>query len=376
MFVKNKLEFVTMKDILLSSSIYYDPDNHKYETIIDEDKGLLEIYKEFQEIENTAEDKINYPWIIRFVFDKEKMLECGIIMEDIYMKLLEYDSERINFIYTDDNSKDLIGRISINCDIDQEQQNGIQDQSDILSIIKNINEDIINNIPIKGITNITDIIVSELSKSKVNDEKSMIHQKDSYTLKTHTEKILVSDGINLVEVMNSPYVDYINTHSNDIIEIFDILGIEAGRRVLMDEMVDVIDHAGEYINLRHIELLCDVMTSRGILTSINRQGIKRGDIGPLAKCSFEDTTDQLIKAGIFFEKDNLKGVSSNIMMGQRIKSGTGICDIYLDEEEMYKHIELSESDNTHYEDEDNIDNLLEVEEDGDCIDNNFKFSFE
>jgi len=275
------------------------------------------------------------------------------------------------------NSKDLIGRISINCDIDEEQKNGIQDQSDILSVIKNINEDIINNIPIKGITNITDVIVSELSKSKVNDEKSIIHQKDSYTLETHTEKILVSDGINLVEVMNSPYVDYINTHSNDIIEIFNVLGIEAGRRLLMDEMVDVIDHAGEYINLRHIELLCDVMTSRGILTSINRQGIKRGDIGPLAKCSFEDTTDQLIKAGIFFEKDNLKGVSSNIMMGQRIKSGTGICDIYLDEEEMYKHIELSESDNTYYEDEDNIDNLLEVDqEEGDCTDNNFKFSFE
>jgi len=375
-FVKNNLEFINMKDILISSSIYYDPNNSDYETVISEDKELLEIYKEFQEIENPEQDNSNYPWIIRFVFDKEKMLESGIIMEDIYMKLLEYDSERINFIYTDDNSKDLIGRITINCDINEEQQNGIQDQSDILSVIKNINEDIINNISIKGITNITDIIVSEISKSKVNDEKNAIHKKDSYSLQTYSEKILISDGINLVEVMNSPYVDYINTYSNDIIETFNVLGIEAGRQVLIDEMVDVIDHAGEYINMRHIELLCDVMTSKGILTSINRQGIKQGDIGPLAKCSFEDTTDQLIKAGIFSEKDNLKGVSSNIMMGQRIKTGTGMCEIYLDEEEMYKNSVLSESDNTYYEDEDNIDNLLEVEEEGDCVENSFKFSFE
>jgi len=375
-FVKNNLEFINMKDILISSSIYYDPNNSDYETVIPEDKELLEIYKEFQEIENPEQDNSNYPWIIRFVFDKEKMLESGIIMEDIYMKLLEYDSERINFIYTDDNSKDLIGRITINCDINEEQQNGIQDQSDILSVIKNINEDIINNISIKGITNITDIIVSEISKSKVNDEKNAIHKKDSYSLQTYSEKILISDGINLVEVMNSPYVDYINTYSNDIIETFNVLGIEAGRQVLIDEMVDVIDHAGEYINMRHIELLCDVMTSKGILTSINRQGIKQGDIGPLAKCSFEDTTDQLIKAGIFSEKDNLKGVSSNIMMGQRIKTGTGMCEIYLDEEEMYKNSVLSESDNTYYEDEDNIDNLLEVEEEGDCVENSFKFSFE
>ena len=81
------------------------------------------------------------------------------IMEDIYMKLLDYDSERINFIYTDDNSKDLIGRISINCDTDTDEIiNGIQDQSDMISIIKNINEDISNNLIIKGISNISDII--------------------------------------------------------------------------------------------------------------------------------------------------------------------------------------------------------------------------
>ena len=376
-FVKNKLGFIKMKDILLSSSIYYDPNNSNHETVIEADKELLNIYKEFQEIEDPEKDNTNYPWIIRLVFDKEKMLENGVIMEDIYMKLLEYDSERIKFIYTDDNSKDLIGRISINCDVDEgESATGIQDQSDILSIIKNINEDILNNISIKGIPNITDLIISEISVSKVNDEKNVIHQKDSYSLKIEKKNVLISDGINLVEVMNSPYVDYINTHSNDIIEIFNVLGIEAGRRVLIDEMVDVIDHAGEYINLRHIELLCDVMTSKGILTSINRQGIKRGDIGPLAKCSFEDTTDQLIKAGIFSEKDNLKGVSSNIMMGQRIKSGTGICDVYLDEEEMYKYNESSQSDNTLYEDEDNIDKLLEVEEEGECSSSDFKFSFE
>ena len=372
-YVKNKLEYITLKDILLSSSIYYDPENYKYETIIHEDKELLNIYKEFQNLEN--DDTNKYPWIIRYVFDKEKMLECGIIMEDIYMKLLDYDSDRINFIYTDDNSKDLIGRISINCDADPDEIiNGIQDQSDILSIIKSINEDIINNISIKGIKNITDIIISEENISKVNDEKSELHDKKSYSLQSIKKKYLVSDGINLVNIMNSPYVDYINTHSNDIIEIYNVLGIEAGRQVLIDEMVSVVDHAGEYINIRHIELLCDVMTSKGSLTSINRQGIKRGDVGPLAKCSFEDTTDQLIKAGIFSERDNLKGVSSNIMMGQKIQSGTGMCNIYLDEEEIYSY-NISKEDSYH-ENEDNLDNLLNIEEEGECTEGDFKFSFE
>ena len=138
-------------------------------------------------------------------------------------------------------------------------------------------------------------------------------------------------------------------------------------------MVDVIDHAGEYINLRHIELLCDVMTSKGELISINRQGINRGDVGPLAKCSFEDTTDQLIKAGIFSEKDNLTGVSSNIMMGQKIKSGTGLCEIFIDEEQLINNI--SEFENIINEEED-INILLDIQEEGDCMEDDFKFSFE
>ena len=125
------------------------------------------------------------------------------------------------------------------------------------------------------------------------------------------------------------------------------------------------------------------MTNKGILTAINRQGINRGDIGPLAKCSFEDTTDQLIKAGLHGEKDKLNGVSSNIMMGQIIKAGTGLCDLYLDEEKMIQEmsqISFTQDDFVEVTNK-NIDNLLredeeeqEKEEDDYCDDDNFEFS--
>jgi DNA-directed RNA polymerase II subunit RPB1 len=150
------------------------------------------------------------------------------------------------------------------------------------------------------------------------------------------------------------------------------LGIEAAREILIKEITEVVEHAGEYINPRHIEILCDTMSCKGSLTSINRQGINRGDVGPLAKCSFEDTTDQLIKAGIFAEKDNLLGVSSNIMMGQTINSGTGFCKILLDEESYIKNI--SESDIENYNDD--LDELLEEKDEGECSNESFKFSFE
>ena len=121
------------------------------------------------------------------------------------------------------------------------------------------------------------------------------------------------------------------------------------------------------------------MTSRGELTSINRQGINRGDVGPLAKCSFEETTVQLIKASIFSEKDRLQGVSSNIIMGQVIKSGTGLCDILLDEPKFLESIDDEDTMDMPIITEASVQQMMDIEDeddDGDCALQDFKFSFE
>ena len=78
------------------------------------------------------------------------------------------------------------------------------------------------------------------------------------------------------------------------------------------------------------------MCNKGKIMSANRHGINQSNIGPLAKSSFEETTDQLLKASIFGEADNVTGVSSNIMLGQIAPCGTGLCAIILDEEEHFK----------------------------------------
>ena len=122
------------------------------------------------------------------------------------------------------------------------------------------------------------------------------------------------------------------------------------------------------------------MTSKGYLTAINKQGITKGEIGPLAKCSFEDTAGQLINAGIFGEKDNLTGVSSNIMLGQTIPSGTGFTDVILDEEQLLENLQGLQTineDNINTEDYD-VDELLKIEEEekDSCTNDEFKFSFE
>ena len=213
-------------------------------------------------------------------------------------------------------------------------------------------KDVLNNVVIKGIKGITNIAMDEeVAYKKIDMEYNMdlIEQykkikndktKDKDEISKMKEEVKVwvfdTDGTNMLEVLNSKYVDIINTYSNDIHEMNKTFGIEAARELLIEQMEDLFE---EYINIRHIGLLCDIMTNKGILTPINRQGIKVGDTGPLGKCSFEDTTDQLISAGIFGEIDHLNGVSSNIMLGQLIKSGTGMCDILLDEEKLLRELD-------------------------------------
>lgn len=111
-----------------------------------------------------------------------------------------------------------------------------------------------------------------------------------------------------------------------------VLGIEAVRRTLLKELRSVLDAYSIYINYRHLATLCDVMTQRGILTSITRHGINRTDAGPLRKASFEETVEILTEAAFFSEVDHLKGITENIIMGQLGKFGTGCFDLVADRE--------------------------------------------
>jgi DNA-directed RNA polymerase II subunit RPB1 len=363
-FIKNKLEFTRFRDIVLTCKIYYEPNNNS--TLVEEDVGLVKLYKMFKDFEN--EDIEFIPWIIRFTFDKEKMMDSGLVMEDINFMFLKWaelgdEIDRIKFVYSDDNAKELVGRLSIATNDEDEYINGISDQSDIISSLKDITEEFMNENIVKGIHGILNIVMSQDTVSIMKDNEIT------------TEKLwkLETDGTNLLSIMNCDYVDELKSFSNDVNEIYSLLGIEATRNHLIGQMVEVFD---EYINMRHINLLCEVMTCRGSLVSIDRHGINSGDTGPLAKCSFEDTTDQLIKAGIFGERDKLQGVSSNIMMGQIIPAGTGLCDILLDEEKLMNELSSLDEDEEYEIDEDNIEVIMNTEEDNNCSLDDLKMSYE
>jgi DNA-directed RNA polymerase II subunit RPB1 len=209
--------------------------------------------------------------------------------------------------------------------------------TDVVTELKGLEFNIMEKIIISG--------VSKIKKASINKKKSKILSKEAIfkVYEDFEEHVLETDGTNLVDVLGNKYVDNTRTISNDIMEIYETLGVEAARQALYNEIKDILNDSTS-VNHRHIALLVDTMTCKGYLLSIDRHGINRSDIGPLAKCSFEETSDILIKAGIFGERDKITGVSANIILGQIAQCGTGDSKISMDTEAIDRLLSTEEED--------------------------------
>ena len=80
------------------------------------------------------------------------------------------------------------------------------------------------------------------------------------------EWTLNTDGTNLVDIMKYDHIDTTRTTTNDINEIYEIFGIEGVRTKYIDEFGAVMN---DKVENRHIELLADVMTSKGFIMQID-----------------------------------------------------------------------------------------------------------
>ena len=140
------------------------------------------------------------------------------------------------------------------------------------------------------------------------------------------------EGTNLYDLMVFPGVDGTRTFSNDIHEVLDVFGIEAARLALYEEINEVF--ASEKVNYHHLAVLVDTMTFTGRIVPVSRFGMKKNETGVLAKSSFETTSKVMFDAAIWGEHDSMRGVSANIMFGQKPPCGTGFVDILIDESKM------------------------------------------
>ncbi len=148
--------------------------------------------------------------------------------------------------------------------------------------------------------------------------------KQVLPVKRDNEFIVICVGNNLEGVLDVDGVDCKRTVTNDIFKIEAVLGIEAARQAIINEAVEVIENQGLDIDIRHIMLLADVMTSAGSIKGITRSGITGEKESVLARASFETPIKHIINATLKGEEDKLNSVIENVMLNQEIPVGTGL----------------------------------------------------
>ncbi len=141
--------------------------------------------------------------------------------------------------------------------------------------------------------------------------------------KENGEYILYTEGSNLKDVFEVRGVDTTRTRSNNIAEISEVLGIEAGRNAIIDEALSTLREQGISVDVRHIMLVADMMCMDGEVKQIGRHGIAGEKESVLSRAAFEVTVNHLLDAAVANEMDILQGVTENVIVGQPIQLGTG-----------------------------------------------------
>ena len=362
--ISKLLEHTLLIDITKSVEICFDP-NDMSSLISNDNTGLMTQYKEFSDLLNNTEgiteiddNNIKSKWILRIELDKEKMLDKNISIDDVNYSIENSYKEEVECIYSDYNDDNLIMRIRlINDKKNKKNYKKPLDQSDEICMLKEFQEKLLNNIVLRGVRNISKVILRKLV-----DNIKLI---DSDYKKEETW-VLDTVGSNLLEILSLDYIDKNRTVTNDIQEVKNVLGIEAARQTIYNELAEVIEFDGTYINYHHTSLLCDRMSITPKMISIFRHGINNDDIGPIAKASFEETPEMFLKAARHAELDNMRGISANIMCGQEGYFGTSSFQTILDIDEIRKYPA------TEYVNQTSIDDIFEteIEDDSECSKNN------
>ena len=318
--IRGKVEHTSLLNIVSLSEIYYDPDIKN--TIITEDSDMIEEYMLIreEEIENMR-DNIS-PWLLRLVLNKDYINIKMETIEEIIKKRVINGNALV--IHTRETSDEKKIHIRLVCgDSDEEEK---KKRLKSLEYLKYFENGLLTEVSLCGIESIKKVYVRNIKKVKYDENTGqLIPSKDA-----PEESVIETDGTNLEKIFEVEEIDFRRTISNDINEIYKVLGIEAVRKSLVQELRNVLKPYGIYVNYRHISILCDLMTQKGNLTSITRHGLNRAEYGPIRKASFEETVEILLEAGLFSEKDELKGISENILLGKLTNVGTGNFDLLID----------------------------------------------
>ena len=283
---------------------------------------------------------VGLPRIIE-IFDARKLIKTP--MMEIYLKEDFSTLEKVReFAIQIKATKlgEVLSDLTINI---LEQELGVTLNIELLNDLKILPDDVIKIVKAKvkdfSIHKSEGGFILKAKGSKADDLKSVYALKQKIKkiplrgvkgilqvlpVKRGEEYVILTSGINLKAILDMPEVNVERTTCNDIHEIRKVLGVEAARQAVIEEVHKVIEAQGLNIDVRHIMLVADIMCVTGSVKGITRFGVVSEKSSVLARSSFETPIKHIITASLEGEEDRLRSVVENVMINQPVPLGTGL----------------------------------------------------
>ena len=258
------------------------------------------------------------------------MKSCNT-MEKAHKVAADIQETQLNDISTDPAIDLLNMRIEIPIDFDALKERNLK--------MKNVIENLEENIKVKDFKLKTmkekiliipkeDISIKQLQKVKTKvmgtHIKGVKKVSEVRVSRKDDEWIITTLGSNFAKVLEVEGVDTTRTTCNNIHEIIKVLGVEAARQSIIENVMDTLKEGGLDVDVRHVLLVADMMTALGVIKAIGRYGIAGAKGSVLARANFEETIKHLTKAAIKNETDRLDSIIENVMINQVAPVGTGM----------------------------------------------------
>jgi DNA-directed RNA polymerase II subunit RPB1 len=276
-------------------------------------------------------------WVLRFELDKDELILKSMKLDTIVLALRKSFKE-LFIVYTSENSNNLIMRCYIRNTFFKTIR--VNDALHIQEKLESFKEKLYNLI-IRGIEGISRAYVSELIMTeiatsdieiKTGDKLIKAGAGEAYTRPVYA---IVTDGTNLPEVLNLPFLDVLNCQTDSILEIEKIYGIDAARNKIMFEIMNAMKDQCTPITA---SLFADEMTSSGHVSSIEKTGLrKREPLNTLLQTSFQYPIQMLERAASENITSIIGGVSAQQIVGQGVRLGTTYSSVLLNQKFIEKN---------------------------------------
>ena len=306
------LERTYLEDIVIEADVIWEPDLLHTEIAMDQE--MLDIASPFF-MNINATNTYYSSWIIRIKLHKYLLLTRNYNSMHVVDAMQSFVGNKAHIWFTPPEDEHWIVRVRLSDVKDMvdklDPPRRKQMERNLTYALQNL---LMTNVIIGGVKDIEKATPRKIEISKLNHNNQ---------LSTETEWVIDTEGSTLRSIGILPSIDWNRTYSNNIIEVCEVLGLEAAAQMLFDEIKHVLSFDGSVINDRHISMIVNTMTYRGSLMSFNRFGFNRQDDGSiLGRASFEEPMEILLEGAAFGQYDPLSGVSERIMVGRKANIGT------------------------------------------------------